>query len=650
MNRLAAAVASVLVGAFTLAACSSPAPDATAPATTPTAAATAGATGEPGTDTTPAHQSITLAMGTTPNGLTGISPNAANNSISYITQGPGFAFFDPDLNYVRNTDFGTFEEVSTTDNTRTVRYTINDGVTWSDGTPVDAADMILAWASSNNRFVSDGAEWSWASPSFSMGTVSDFPIISDDGRTITFTYNDLRSDWYFQFGSSSQPAHIVARRALGIQDPMEAKQALITAFGGPENYRAQTGTETPHVTTELSTTAGPLTTFVAPNVTEIAQIAEVNNNDWFFTSFPTGNEDLTITMGPYQVVEWVEGEFMRLERNPNFNWYGNVVGRPNVDEITIRFIGDPMAQVQALQNGDVDMIIPQITADTLAAVQNLAGTGVIDYTTPITGTYEHITLAMNNGGVFDPAHWGGNAETARAVRLAFLYTVPREEIVDRLVRPLQSDAVVRDSFTQVPGAPAYAAVTAGNDSAVFNVQDLAQARQLLVDAGLEDQLPLQVRLLFGSNDTRRVDQFELIRAAAPDLFTLVDNGEPAPGWGTTLRSGDGSFDAALFGWGSTSTSPNNAQSNFITGGTNNIGGFHDPEVDRIWDQIITSDSDSEITALTTQMEQRLFQDGFGAVIFQWPGLLAWRANIDNVSAVPFGMQNVWNFWEWQVNH
>ena len=41
-------------------------------------------------------------------------------------------------------------------------------------------------------------------------------------------------------------------------------------------------------------------------------------------------------------------------------------------------------------------------------------------------------IAFNNGGPFDPATYGGNADTAKAVRQAFLKTIPRQQIVDRV--------------------------------------------------------------------------------------------------------------------------------------------------------------------------------------------------------------------------
>jgi len=655
MKRFATTVATVLAGAFALAACTTPDATPQAPVTPAATAPAEGGETVTGDDVlTPVEGgTVTLGMTNTPNALIDVWPNAANSTILYLTQGPGFAFFDDDLNYVRNTDFGTFDLIEQTDETMTVRYTINEGVQWSDGTPVDAADMILWWAANNDRFDPEAIGDDVFIPgSVSQTTVTDFPQISDDGRTITFTYNNVRSDWYFQFGVSSVPAHIVARRALGIQDPMEAKQALITALGGPENYREQDGTEVPTVQTQINTHAvdtndNPIdmtiTTFVAPDVAAIRAIAEVYNNDWTFTPGFPSDPDLTISAGPFILAELVDGEFIRLERNPNFTAHGSVVGVPNVDEIIVRFISDPMAMVMALQNGEVDIIAPQTSVDTIAALQGIPD---VSYIATVDSVYEHVTLVFNNGGPFDPAHWGGNEDTARAVRLAFLHTLPREQIIELLVRPLDPNLQVRNAWTQIPGAPAYPAITAGNNSALFANQDLEQARQLLIDAGLEDQLPINVRLLSAAGNTRRENQVELIMAAAPDLFNVINNA--APDWGTILRAGDGSFDAGLWGWGSTSTAWNNAESNFITGGTNAIGGFSNPRVDEIWSEITRTFDEDRIVELVTEAEQILFDEGYGLPIFQWPGVLAWRDRVLNVVPMPLGAQEVWNFWDWQI--
>ena len=75
-------------------------------------------------------------------------------------------------------------------------------------------------------------------------------------------------------------------------------------------------------------------------------------------------------------------------------------------------------------------------------------------------TFEHVDLAVNNGGPFDPAAYGGDEATALAVRQAFLKTIPRQEIVDRLIVPLNPNATIRNSYTQVPGSPGYDVIAA----------------------------------------------------------------------------------------------------------------------------------------------------------------------------------------------
>ena len=80
--------------------------------------------------------------------------NALANTIPKYLMGlgnfGGFSYYDGDLNYVNNDQFGTCTIESL--DPLTVTYTINDGVTWSDGTPIDAADLLLQWAARSTVF------------------------------------------------------------------------------------------------------------------------------------------------------------------------------------------------------------------------------------------------------------------------------------------------------------------------------------------------------------------------------------------------------------------------------------------------------------------------------------------------------------------
>ena len=61
------------------------------------------------------------------------------------------------------------------------------------------------------------------------------------------------------------------------------------------------------------------------------------------------------------------------------------------------------------------MISPQATADIYQAVSGLKDRG-IEVKTGDGGTYEHVDLVFANGGPFDPATYGGDAEKALKVR------------------------------------------------------------------------------------------------------------------------------------------------------------------------------------------------------------------------------------------
>ncbi len=62
----------------------------------------------------------------------------------------GFWYYDQDLNLINNDQFGTCTVESL--DPLSVTYRINEGVTWSDGTQIDAADMILNWAAQSGVF------------------------------------------------------------------------------------------------------------------------------------------------------------------------------------------------------------------------------------------------------------------------------------------------------------------------------------------------------------------------------------------------------------------------------------------------------------------------------------------------------------------
>ena len=192
--------------------------------------------------------------------------------------------------------------------------------------------------------------------------VSKMPVVSDDNRTITYIYDKPFSDWELEFQGPTVPAHVVAMHALGIDDPTKANEALVQAMKDKDNEK-------------------------------LKLVSKFWNDGFNFTKMPD-DKTLLVSDGPYIISDYVEGQYLTLSRNAKYK--GTRTTGP--DTFTYRYIDDPMGQVQALQNGEVDIIGPQASADVLTALNGLS---TVNVENSVEGTYEHIDLQFTNGGPFD---------------------------------------------------------------------------------------------------------------------------------------------------------------------------------------------------------------------------------------------------------
>lgn len=548
--------------------------------------------------------------------------NATANAVINYMLDSQFNYYDGDLKLARDESFGTYEKVS--DDPLTIKYTVKDGVNWSDGTPVSAADLLLYWVALSGNFntVADedvqvdeegnpitpeeGVYFNFTSDS--VGLIQEMPKITDDGSSITFVYSKPFGDWETNLGMGV-PAHVTAMHALGMDDPAKATDAFIEAVKNKDNAA-------------------------------LGKIAKFWNSGFAFGDTLPEDSSLYVSSGPYVLSDYVKDQYVTLEKNPEYT--GDREGK--IDTITVRYNEDPMAMVQALQNGEVNLVSPQSTADVLEAVKGL-GEG-FDYLSTEDATYEHIDLALNNGGPFDPNTYGGDAEKARKVREAFLHLVPRNEIVTKLIVPLNEKAEVRNSFTAIPGSPMYDGIVKANKMAeTYADVDVEKAKSLMQEAGVTG--PVDVRMLYGKSNVRRQNEFTIISdtANATGLFNLVD--VSSDDWGSQLADTT-LYDASLFGWQSTSTAVTESDANFRTGGGNNFTGYSNPDVDALYDELQVTTDTGEQAKLLEQIEAKLVEDAFGLTIFQFPGVTAWSSNLSGVKPISISPTIFWNFWEWEM--
>lgn len=594
-----AGAAVVVSGALALSAC------------TPTPAATQSGAPQASVATVAWNQAFYSA-----NSATTFGNATANNNILYMAN-DSFNYYDKDLKLVQNTSFGSYEKTS--DDPLTVKQTIADTAMWSDGVPVSPADLILSYAAQSglwNTYTAEsddegnvdenkGSKVFFNSSSIGYALIKKFPTV--EGNTVTYEYSKPYVDWEVNLMNPGVAAHVVGKRALGIDDPTEAANAVLKAFQDKDNA-------------------------------SLAKISNVWNLDFNFKNMPADKE-LVLGTGPYTITDLKEEQYVTLTKNPNYK--GEHV--PSIDTITVRIIPDPQASVQALQNGEVLATQPQATADILQQMQALQGVTVLN---GVGATFEHVDMAQNNKGPFDPASYGGDADKALKVRQAFLHTVPRQQIIDNIIKPLNPDAAIRNSLTVVPGAPDYDAVVAANgmESTYGAGPDIDTAKKLLSEAGVSSP---KVRFLYASNNTRRQQEFQLIKESAEKAgFVIEDVGNE--NWGAML--GDTSkYDASLFGWQSTNTGVTNSDANFRTKATNNFYGYSSKTVDGILDQLAVELDTAKQTQLVGDLEKQLVDDAFSLSIFQFPEPTAVSNRLQNLSSIQLAPTMFWNFWEWKLS-
>lgn len=619
----------------------SSAPATSGAATSGTATSGAGGTGAPSTSTqpagadgcgkphgpytAPATTSGTVSVGfnelsTSWNSQSAHGNSTYNANALYLTQAQNW-YYDKDLNLVNNDSFMTCKVTSKSP--LTIAYTINKDAKWSDGVPVTAEDLLMTWISNSGNFNTgdlktdkDGnplpstpTTVAFDSSSPGLALVKAFPTISADHKTLTTVFSQPFVDYQLNL-TIGVAAHAVAEKALGIKDPTAAVAALVKA--------AQT-----------------------KDKLSLAKVANTWNTAFDFTAMPT-DPLLYLSSGPYVMSDFKANQFQTFKINPNYTWGP----KPAVATITIAYAPDPTAAVQSLANGELQIINPQATADVLKGATALSGQGV-KVINGSGGTYEHVDLAENNSGPFDPKTYGGDATKATEVRQAFLKTIPRQDIIDRLIKPLNPSATIRDSFTQVPGSPGYAPMVAANGLSAYDKVDLAGAKALLAQAGVKT--PVNVRFMYADNNPRRASEYQLIAASAKQAGFNVIDGKNAK-WSSQLTNTK-IYDAVLFGWQNSTTGVAQNPPNFLSGaaGQNNFYGYKNADVDKWMNQLnITTDAATQ-TKLLTETEQQLVKDGFGTILFQFPDITAFDTNkvtgVGGIGLVPGVFSN---FWEWKI--
>jgi peptide/nickel transport system substrate-binding protein len=499
----------------------------------------------------------------------------------------GFWYSGPNGEVVPDTEFGTFKQV--TGNPLTVRYTFDAKAEWSDGNPLDCDDAVLAWAANSGRWPTgkrdpDTGKKLSAFSSSRPGAWANVeaPQCAEGDRSFTVTYDTVYADWSSLFGAGTiLPAHIVEKESR-VPDIIAAVKA--------------------------------------DNTKTMIKVGDIYDSLWIFKpgQYKVG---VSPSAGPYQVFDWQAGQSITLKVNPK--WWGSA---PKAATVVIRFLS-PDRQVEALRTGDVQVIDPQPTTELLAQLKEQGDR--VKPTMHDSFTWEH--LDFNFDGPFK----------SKELRNAFAKCVPRQQIVDNLIKPQNANAKVLQSRFKLPFQPGYDAFTNLGGQDYMRV-DPAGAKKILQAEG---KLGMKVRIAYATPNPRRKAEVDLIREFCGQAgFKIVDAGSNTFFGGPLVR---GEFDVALFAW---TGSPLLTQSyaTYLTKGAQNNGNYSNPQVDQLLKQLYSELNPTNQQRLLTELDSTLWSDLATMPLFAFPALMATTSNIDGVKYNPSAAGVTYNVDEWTL--
>lgn len=575
------------------------------------------------------------------NALTGLNPSVQNYNLTFnvdvaYCSGMGFTYYDNTATLIDNKVLGTYKIVSK--KPFKVQYTINKGRVWSDGTPITAVDTLLSHVLSTTAYsivagLGDPND-SKITPAFNSGGyggiydehIVGLPQLSKDKMSVTFEYDAQLPDWRL-LSPGVTPVHTLVLLAEGksklgtVAENEAARNRFLKAFNSYDDV--------------LLNKMGKVW----------SESYNINKVD------ASTNPLLLVGNGPFMIKSAVPNGAVTMVRNPKYN-SGPAV--KSLKTVVFKVIGDGTAAAQALKNGEVDVYAGQPTADAVALLKSMSpAVKVIGGDQAI---YEHVDLRVGPAyGTQDPYEgpFAGMSQKAVDLRTAFLLAYPREEIVEKLIKPINPSSQVMNSLMVFNNEPAYKDIIAKSGVSKFTegtqadrtAKALALVKKYYPDAAAGSG-SVKVRLLFGQpSNTRRVASAALLKAelakAGFDVTTT-----PTAGWSAFLE--DPKFDVAFFAWVKSAAFQSGNVGTYQSQA--NAQGYASDVIDKIYTELGSRPmTAAEVKDRFLKVDTQLIKDAVTLPIFQHPAANGVNAKLQGVAPSPFSPNLVWNIWDWSFD-
>lgn len=572
------------------------------------------------------------------NALTGLNPSVSNMNLTFNTDvnylaNVGFTYYNNKATLVDNTAFGTYKIVSK--KPFKIQYTVNKGRVWSDGTPINGIDLLLSHVTSNGDYsqiagLGDPSDADVVPAFDSLGygglyeqNVVGLPILSPDKMSVTIEYAAQVPDWRL-LSPGPSPVHALVLMAEGktklgtTAENNAAKERFYKAF---DTY----------------------------NTATLKKIGKVWSKDYTINTVNAStNPLLLVGNGPFMVKSAVANGAVTMVRNPKYNSGPKV---KSLERVVFKVIGDGTAAAQALKNGEVDIYAGQPTADAVALLKAMAP--AVKVIGGDQAVYEHLDLrvgpAYGSGTTYD-GPFAGMSQKAKDLRTAFLLSYPREEIMAKIIKPINAKSELMNSLMVFNSEPSYKEIIAKSGVSKFTAgtqasrtaSALALVKKHFPDAAAGSG-SVKIKLLFGQpSNARRVAQAALAKAEWAKAGFDVDV-TPTSGWSSFLE--DPKYDVSFFAWVKSAAFQSGNVGTYETQA--NLQGYSNATIDKIYKDLgAAPKTAAQIAAAFAQVDAELIKDAVTLPVFQHPSANGVNAKLQGVAPSPFSPNLVWNVWDW----
>lgn len=324
-----------------------------------------------------------------------------------------------------------------------------------------------------------------------------------------------------------------------------------------------------------------------------------------------------IGTGPFMYKEWKRGEYIKLERNPNY-WKE---GKPYLDELIFNVIPDSASRAVAFEQGTVDVLrggdIDNVDVKRIQAMED------VDYTTKgweMFSPQAYLIFNMRKPP-FDNAK----------VRQAIILAMNREMIINNIFFGL-------GKISTGPFVATEMFYDANMPSLAF---DMKKAKALIEESGINpaDHTIRMLAFPYGST-WERLDEYT--KQSLEQLgFKVNLESTDAGGWAS--RTGNWDFDLTttyVYQYGDPALGVERLYiaANIVKGSPfANVQGYDNPDLDKMWTDAASEVDPEKRQQLYTQIQTQLVNDvanGF-LVDMEFPTLH--RKNIKNLVKTAIGL-------------